>query len=263
MFTFLKIIKPLLLPPGWIFIGFIASIFLFWRNRKRLGMMILILTCGVYYLLSIEPAAYFLNKSLETKFTGIKFEQTPEDIEAIVILAGGADEKDRYRLEPELGGVSWRRLWRGIEVYREFDGQVPILYSGGSGDPFDRKSIEAELAKSYAVSIGIPEENFWIEPNSRTTWESGIAIKDLLSEKFPDNKSYSVILVTSAKHIPRAVWVMEKAGINAIPSPADISGGALHIDILSFLPSQSYFSSSIESIHEWIGFAWYWIRSNL
>lgn len=263
MFTFLKIIKPFLLPSAWVLLGMLVGVFLVFKNKRRAGIIVILITATFYYSLSIEPVSYLLAKSLEERYAVSALVSSPQDVEAIVILAAGADKPAGYRTFPELGGTSWRRLWRGIEVYRTFEGTVPIIYSGGSGDPFDPVSIEAQLAKEYAVSMGIPEQHFWVEHNSRTTRESGVAIRKMLDEKFSDHVQHHIVLVTSARHTLRALLVFKQNGIEATPFPADIAGGSLDLDVLSFFPSASDFSSSIASIHEWVGFGGYWIRADL
>jgi uncharacterized SAM-binding protein YcdF (DUF218 family) len=263
MFTLLKLIKPFLLPPTLIAIGMAASFLLLFRKKQKLGKTLLLLTLVIYYLLSIEPVAYLLAKSIEGKIDIEKFEVETENVEAIVVLAGGIDKKGGHRSYHELSGASWRRLWHGIELYKEFKGKIPILYSGGSGDPFDPVSVEAELAMNYAVSMGIPEEKFWIEQSSRNTYESGIEIKRILDRRFPEAERHRIILVTSALHMPRSMMVMKKVGLNTITSSADFAIGSLSLDPLSFFPSVSNFSTSTRSIHEWIGIGGYWLLGRI
>lgn len=223
----------------------------------------MLLTLVIYYLLSIEPVAYLLAKNLENKMAIGKMEEETANIEAIVVLAGGIDKKGGHRPYHELSGASWRRLWHGIELYKEFKDKIPILYSGGSGDPFDPVSVEAELAMNYAVSMGIPEEKFWIENSSRNTYESGIEIKRILEGRFPGVERHRIILVTSALHMLRSMKVMKKAGLNTITSSADFAIGSLSLDPFSFFPSVSNFSTSTRSIHEWIGIGGYWLLGRI
>lgn len=223
----------------------------------------MLLTLVIYYLLSIEPVAYLLAKNLENKMAIGKMEEETANIEAIVVLAGGIDKKGGHRPYHELSGASWRRLWHGIELYKEFKDKIPILYSGGSGDPFDPVSVEAELAMNYAVSMGIPEEKFWIENSSRNTYESGIEIKRILEGRFPGVERHRIILVTSALHMLRSMKVMKKVGLNTITSSADFAIGSLSLDPFSFSPSVSNFSTSTRSIHEWIGIGGYWLLGRI
>lgn len=257
LFMILKLLKPFFLPPMLIALGLAISLFLFIRGRQRLGKVFLAAVFGVYYLLSIDPVVYLLARSLEEKSAINTSELDLENIDAIVILSGGMGKKGGDRPFQELSGISWKRLWRGIELYKEFKGQIPILYSGGSANPFDPVSVEAKLGKRYAVSIGVPEEKFWTESESRNTYESGVCIKQILDERFPSVKGHSVILVTSALHMHRSVMVMKKVGLYPIPFPADFATGSFHLDPLSFFPSITSFYESYFAIHEWVGIIGY------
>lgn len=264
MFTFLKIIKLFFLPPVLIAAGILLSFLFFMRRKARWGIIILLGTFVVYYLLSIQPTAYFLARSLEKMVPSATIDSTIiKSADAIIVLAGGAQKQTPEHPFAELGGTSWRRLWRGIELFKLADGKVPLFYSGGSGNPFDPIAQEAELAKQYGLTIGIPGDMFWIESESRDTYESSLAVKNLLDKRFADNKTHKIILVTSARHMPRSLKTMNKVGITAIPQPADFSAESFKITPLSFFPSAAPFSSSVQSIHEWVGLLGYKLRKRI
>jgi uncharacterized SAM-binding protein YcdF (DUF218 family) len=263
MFILLKLIKQFFLPPTLIAIGMAVSFFLLLRERQRLGKALLFLTLVTYYLLSIEPVAYLLAKTLETKVDISKLELKTEKIEAIIVLGAGISKRSGDPPNHKLTGTSWKRLSHGIELYKEYKGEIPMLYSGGSGDPFDTTSVEALLAKDYAMAMSIPEENFWIESSSRNTYENGVEIIRILDKHFPGTEKHRIILVTSAFHMPRSIRVMKKAGLDSIPSPPDSVTGVLELDPLSFFPSVSSFSRSSRSIHEWMGIGGYWLLGRI
>ncbi|MBI4449749.1 YdcF family protein [Candidatus Uhrbacteria bacterium] len=257
MFTFLKLLRPFLLPPTLLAAAFAIGCVLVWRNRKRSGLRILLGALVVYVLLSLDPIANGLAWTLERSYVMPPSLDAHRDAAAIVILAGGAAEADERRDVGELSGASWRRLWRGISVYHALGGSVPIIYSGGSGDPFNAVSHEAELARSYATAAGIPADSFMIETASRTTHENGSAVVRLLWERRPEMVSPKVLLVTSAWHMRRAVAVFEGLGVAIVPIPADFAARTPRVTPLSFFPSADSFSSSVTSIHEWVGIAGY------
>lgn len=257
MFTLLKLVKPFLLPPTLIAAAFAIGIVLVWRNRKRSGLRILLGTLIVYLLLTLDPIANGLVWTLERRYATPPSLDAHRDAAAIVILAGGATEADSRRDIGELSGSSWRRLWGGIVAYRALDGTIPILYSGGSGDPFNAVSHEAELARSYAIAAGIPAGAFMIETASRTTYESGTAVARFLRERKPDAGALKILLVTSAWHMSRAVAVFERSDMEVVPVPVDFTSRTLRMSPLILLPSVDAFSMSVLSIHEWVGITGY------
>ncbi len=255
MFIVSKLITPFLLPPTLLAAAFVVGIVLVRRHRRRSGLWILTVALAAYWLLSLDLVANGLAWTLEQRYAAPPtITARHRDAAAIVILAGGATEPDGRRDVGELSGASWRRLWRGIATYRELDGTVPIIYSGGSGDPFHAMSHEAELARSYALWVaGVSENGFLIETASRTTHENGAAVVRMLRERLPDVASPKVLLVTSAWHMRRAVAVFEGLGVEVVPMPADFAARTLRATPLSFFPSADAFSSSVTSIHEWVG----------
>ncbi|MFH1038146.1 MAG: YdcF family protein [PVC group bacterium] len=266
MFTFLKLIKPFFLPPTAILIGMVISLCLFFRKKWKGGRILLIVTAAGYYFLSTGPAAYLLVKSLErtVPFTEAAAPGAGDrEPAAIVVLAGGAVKKGPSHPRSELEGASWNRLWRGIELYREYGGRIPIIYSGGSGSPFDPESFEAELARSCAVSIGIPPSDFWTENLSRNTCENARETKRLLDQRYPGADLHRVILVTSSIHMPRSILAMRRAGIDPVPSPADFLVTTFSLDPLSLLPSDRYFTVSTRCLHEWLGIVAYRLLGRL
>ncbi len=262
MFTLLKIVKAIVFPPTMIAVGIGASIFLFARRKERWAKRILLLTFLVYYALATGPLSYLSARGLERIAMQLPAASNGSE-EAIVILAGGADQKGGLRTFDELGGTSWRRLWRGIVLYRALGERTPLLYAGGSGDPFIVFSPEAALAREYAMEIGIPKERFWVEDISRDTYESARAVRRILDERFGDARTHRIVLVTSAQHTPRAYWTMRKAGIDVVVAPADFRADIFRWNVFTFLPSAHFFSSSMTSINEWAGIGIYWLRGRL
>ena len=247
------------MPSVLIAIGLAVSLFLLYIKKQRAGKILLLLILIFYYILSTGPGSKLIAWSLISKVDVTSDKTINEDLNAIVILSAGVQIKPFK----ELSGTSWRRLWQGIEKYRKFKGNVPIIYSGGSPGYYNDSTVEAKLAKEYAVSMNIPENMFWIDTASGNTYESGINVKRILDNKFPGIDKHKIILVTSALHMLRSMRVMEKNNIHATPSPADFPIGSLSFSPSSLLPSVTYFSISTLSIHEWMGISYYWLLGRI
>ena len=261
MFTLLKMLKPFFLPPALVLLGLAASLFLAARKKWRWTVRILAVTLLGYYLLSIEPVAYLLVRSLEDTVDPSRLGEG-EPI-AILILAGGYHRAGGARPFAELAGPSWRRLWRGIEIYREMDGKIPILYAGGSGDPFDSSPGQARLARGYALTSGVPPEDFRIEEKSRDTYENAQGARAILESEFSGSEPIPVILVTSSTHMLRSILVLRKAGFDPLPAPADYPIGEVSLSPLAFYPSPGVFLTSTRCLHEWLGISAYWLMGRL
>ena len=261
MFTLFKLLKPFFLPPVLILLGMAAALVLAARKKWKWTVRILALTLLGYYLLSIEPVAYLLVRSLERSVPGAAVGQG--EPAAILILAGGHKRAGGARPFAELAGPSWRRLWRGIEIYRERGGEIPIIFAGGSGDPFDPSPGQARLARSYALAAGVPPEDFRIEETSRDTFENAREAKAILEREFPGDGPSRVILVTSSIHMLRSVLVARKAGLDPVPAPADYPIGRVPLSPLAFYTYPENFLISTRCLHEWMGIAAYRLMGRL
>ncbi len=260
MFTVLKLIKPFFLPPTLVLVGLAAALILAVRKRRKWTVRVLAVTLLGYYLFSIEPTAYYLGRSLERAIPEPAGEGEPV---AVLVLAGGFRRAGNGRPFSELSGPSWRRLWRGIEIYRELEGAVPILFAGGSGDPFDPEPGQARLARGYALAMGIPPEDFWSEEESRDTYENLREARAILDREFPGRERHRVILVTSAIHMLRSVLAARKAGLDPVPAPADYEYTSPAGSPLAFFPDPRAFLFSTRCLHEWLGIAAYRLRGRL
>ena len=101
-------------------------------------------------------------------------------------------------------------------------------------------------------------KDVWLEEHSHTTAENAQFTAQLLKEKGID----TVLLVTHAYHMPRAVAIFEKSGVKVVPAPTALSvkrkgNGPV---IMSWLPSAPAMYGSYMALHELVGLAWYRLR---
>jgi uncharacterized SAM-binding protein YcdF (DUF218 family) len=62
------------------------------------------------------------------------------------------------------------------------------------------------------------------------------------------------ILVTSAYHMPRALWFMERAGAHPIPAPVGQRARGLNGDLIGkLIPGSSGLYETEHALHEYIG----------
>lgn len=181
--------------------------------------------------------------------------------DAIVVLAGGAHARGTLRPTDELSGYSRERTLCGADYYLQ--GLAPILVlSGGSGGVFGPSPKEAPQMKRYAHRLGVPEGAMVVEDQSRTTYENAVYTKQRL-------ESGSILLVTSASHLPRAVALFTKQGFRVTAAPcgyhAKDSPGTLWQDvtILDLFPTFFALEQSTHAVTEVAGIIVYWIAGKL
>lgn len=252
MFLAYKLIKPFFLPPGVFLALMFAGLVFLAAKRHKTGRLILTVTFIGFALISTDVVSTLLAGSLVSDDYGNKSADGLYGAEAIVILHGGMWEKDGARPFDELNGQSLHRLLRGIDIYHELSGSVPVIYVGGTGNPFKPVSTAGIVAKEMAVRLGVNERMFYTERESRNTYENGVNALKMLDGLFP-GEMHHVILVTSVLHMKRSKLIFEKLGAVVTPCAADYETGGLKLNITSFLPSMGAFMTSYSAIHEWLG----------
>jgi uncharacterized SAM-binding protein YcdF (DUF218 family) len=158
------------------------------------------------------------------------------------------------------------RLFHGAALYHE--GVAPyVLLSGGDIDflTLTSDSPASDMA-SVMEMLGVPADSLWLQGNSQNTYEDALYSCQMLKDK----GATTVVLVTSAMHMPRSVAVFEKQGCEVIPSPADFTvteaawTNLWHSDIQEFfinlVPSYSNLSLTTKSLKEYIGWLTYKLK---
>lgn len=230
--------------------GVLAVMGLLWLRRHRRHRW-LRLCCAVTALLCVllltPLGANALSALVETHADDQPCSGSPT---TIVVLAGGADEDATNGHYAALGQASFRRLIGGIAVWRETPGAILVLSGGAHGSG----SAEAGLMAAMARDLGVPAAAIRVESHSLTTWQSAAALRDL-EPPLPT----TVRLVTSALHMPRALYAMRAAGFDACGWPVDYRAeGWFGLPYL--LPSASAASKSEAALHELVGAITYRLR---
>jgi uncharacterized SAM-binding protein YcdF (DUF218 family) len=127
--------------------------------------------------------------------------------EAIVVLGGSLDAEGR------LNGSSWRRLVRGILLYRQ--GLAPLLVLAGQTPPVGPS--EPEVRVRIARQIGVPPAAILPETGADTTHQEGLKVGAALRSR----GVRSILLVSGAIHLVRARAVFEREGFAVDPAPEE------------------------------------------
>ena len=104
------------------------------------------------------------------------------------------------------------RIKTAAEYLKEHP-EMKAVCSGGIKGKAQRLS-EAQIMKNALLQLGVEEERILLEEQAKTTLQNFQFTKAMVGE------NAKVIYVTSAFHIWRSSFIMEKAGVNYIPLPA-------------------------------------------
>ena len=249
MFVIQKIFNYIIFPPSIFIILLLAALFLI---RKHRGKAILLITLDILliYVLSIEPVKNLVLAPLEN-YTPPVSKEAAKGAELIVILGGGTLENSPEEGENgSLTGDSFKRALYGLYLAEQY--KLPILYSGGK--LFDsQKKTEADIAMKLLAKYNKSGIKLMEESVSRTTYENAIYVK----EKFNPEK---VILVTSAYHMKRSLYIFKRAGVECAPAPTDYKIDSWDFNITSWLPKSYEMNCIYKGMKEHIGLLFYMIK---
>jgi uncharacterized SAM-binding protein YcdF (DUF218 family) len=260
MFLFLSKLIPLFFYPiGAVCLLLTVSLGLWWINSKwtpaviAAALMILFLSGNAW-------TSNWLAQSLE--WQNIPKGELPT-ADAIAILGGATRSQAYPRPDVDLAD-SGDRVWYGASLYHA--GKAPkIIVSGGRIAWKGSGSPEADDFIKLLVRMGVPKTDIIPEANSFNTRDNAVNIQKILQER----NFKSILLVTSAIHMPRSMAIFKHLGIEAIAAPTDYRISQIELDqpnsqtesvILSFLPNDECFSLTTQAIREYIGILVYKLR---
>ena len=157
------------------------------------------------------------------------------------------------------------RFWGGIELYRA--GKAPWLVFTGGWVPWQPElAPEGEVLKVWARSQGIPDSAIQVTGKVTNTAEEAAAVAALLPKlrSVEGAKPQTILLVTSAYHMPRAQRLFEHAGLAVQPYPVDFKVSARNaFSAMDLLPSTGAWQRTEMAWRELLGRAWYATRDAL
>ena len=228
-----------------------------WRSEATRGRLILLtLGFGLMLVLSLPAVSYLALGSLEWSFPPLK--SSPGEAEAIVVLSGSYKLPNSVQQEAVLGSDTEQRCLNAADVYHRVK-PMPVVVSGGAIDPTLAAPSPAELMRDMLMKLGVHAGDLMLEPNSRSTYENAVECRKLLGHL----GIRKIILVTEATHMRRAALCFRQQGIEVVPAACHHRATDFEFSVLNFLPSSNAADDISESIHEWLGLAWYRLRGRL
>src|SRR5690606_7535416 len=123
---------------------------------------------------------------------------------------------------------------------------LPLLLSGGS--PYDQLQSEAQLGAELLIrDFGVPVR--WLESQSRTTWENARFSAQMLEQAGVRR----IVLVTTAAHMPRALWCFERSGLTVLPAPVGFLGQPRVLPLGVWLPDAAAVAQNGALLNEAFG----------
>ncbi len=261
MFVFLsKFLPPLVYPVGLACI--LLGVALLLRRQRRWQTIVLLVTLAVLLVGGNRWVALSLVRSLEWQNLP---QADPPTEAAIVVLGGGTDAQQYPRPDVEVNGAGDRVIY-AARLYKQGKA-AHILLSGGNITWLQtRASTPASEMANLLSLMDVPADALWIQDQSQNTHEDALYSSRMLKEKGIS----TVLLVTSAMHMPRSLALFRAQGIDAIPAPTDFSvtqadwDDLTRLDIrnqlINLVPTAGNLDATSGALKEYLGMIVYALR---
>ena len=160
-------------------------------------------------------------------------------------FSGPRGPRPPQRPYPDLTGAA-DRLWHAARLYHA--GKAPrVLLVGGTVTTGD--GSEAEAMQQFLQAMGVPAAAMALETASHNTVSNASQTAQLLQSQGTD----TVVLVTSALHMPRARRQFEREGLTVHPAPTDFEVIDMPMGWRRWLPNTEALHGSARAFKELVG----------
>ena len=242
LFLVKKFLGNLLSPvPILLVLQLLALLFLLRRKTRWAGVLLVLLSTGLLFVASYPPLSTRITAPLEQQYPSYHPGTTPVDY--IAVLGAGYVHDKQLPVTSELNPEGVVRLVEGIRIYRLNPGSKLIFTGYNAGEP----ESYTDKIRQLATALGVPEQDILTFNGPRDTAEEA----RLIASKFADT---SLVLVTSAAHMPRALGLFRRAGLDPIPAPTNHLSRS--VDCYTVFPDAQTLYSTQFWLHEELGLLW-------
>jgi len=249
MFLFKKIVAPLLYPLPLCFLILVIGVALLWfTRRQRTGKVLVTVSLGMMAVFGYGVVSYPLLSSLEQTHP-LPAPEALAKAKWVVVLSGDTLRDPALPLTARLGSATLARVVEGIRLHQQIPGSRLVLSGAATGAESD-----TEVMTSLATTLSVPARNIVVDGRSPDTESQAVNVAAIVKDE-------PCLLVTSAYHMPRAMALFSKAGVNAIAAPAQfITDPRRPILPTDFYPASFAFVTMQIATNEYLGIAWARLR---
>lgn len=249
-----KLISSFLMPlPVCLGIIIIGLVFLWFTKRQKIGKILATAGTALIFIMSTGMVSDMINSPLDQAHPVYKADKN-KPVKFVVVLSGGAGFKDGIPMNTSSSYVTLSRLMEGLRVYKCNQGSKIILTGGPVCSIVPFSVIEA----CFLVQLGIPKDDIILDTKSFDTSEEALNAKKIVKDE-------SFVLVTSSTHMPRALKLFQKQGMNPTPAPTGFRIISSDLSFSAFIPIPN--SDDLRAIdaalHEYLGTLWSKMRGQL
>jgi len=241
-----EFLSNLIMPLSILWLQIILAIILYILNIKRAGKLFLCISLLWFMMISTSFIPDFLVNSLESQYSPIKISNDliTNNETYIVVLGGGFSNDDNLPPNDRLTGSSLFRLTEGIRLHKLISGSVLVVTGNSDGDAEN----QADLMAKAAISFGVNTSCIKKITAAKNTSDEAFGFYSTFGYKSP------LIVVTDAVHMPRAITLFRKAGLDPVAAPTNhLIKDSPHKWLSGFIPVSDNISKMEIVIHEYAG----------
>ncbi|TCI02514.1 hypothetical protein EZV61_14265 [Corallincola luteus] len=225
----------------------VALIMAIKSGSHRIVTSLLAITLLLIVFTSIPPAGDYQIAAVEKEYPAVL--SLPEDTKYIVVLGCGHQSLPIDVISARLYECALKRVTEGLRHFYQKPNRI-MIFTGYGGAEYTASAI---VMRDVAISLGLPAQNAVVLPSPRDTSEEAIATASFI-------KQAPFALVTSASHLPRAVNLFKRQGLDPYPVPADIRGTPdKPRDWWYYRPDSDQIRKTRQAWYEYMGRLWVWL----
>jgi uncharacterized SAM-binding protein YcdF (DUF218 family) len=213
-------------------------------RRRRMGAWVIVAGVMLAYFASTSLVGNALLAPLEGQYPAFEAGQAI-GVRDIVVLGSSYQPSDHIPVTGALDAEGLARIVEGVRLALSRPGSR-LLVSGGA------MPGQTPIARGYAQMA----TELGIERSALIIMDRAINTSQEAREVFALQGRSPFILVTSAKHMPRAMQLMHREGANPVAAPtAQVTRKQQGSDLLGLVPGSGGLRKTEAALHEYLGLA--------
>jgi len=241
-----EFLSNLIMPLSILWLLIILTYILYILNIKRAGRIFLSISLLWFLIISTRFIPDFLANSLESQYSplNISNDNIINNQTYIVVLGGGFSNDVNLPPNDRLTGNSLFRLTEGVRLHKLIPGSILVVTGNSNG----YEENQADLMAKTAISLGVNTSCIKKITPAKNTSDEAFGFYSTFGYKSP------LIVVTDAVHMPRAVTLFRKAGLDPVAAPTNhLIKDSPYKWLSGFIPASCNISKMEIVIHEYAG----------
>ncbi|MDF1814983.1 MAG: ElyC/SanA/YdcF family protein [Verrucomicrobiales bacterium] len=180
-------------------------------QRHQTSTVISLASIAMLFVASIPVVTTDALRAKENKFAPLHSNKLDSiDADAIAVLGTSYQSRQGFPPNSEISPQFLARLVEGVRISRSVpDAGMVVFVSGRKGTPQEKEAFLQSMCRILAID----HEKVNLVTGARSTAEEALSVQA--------RTSGPVIVVTSARHMPRAMATFEAAGIESVAAPTN------------------------------------------